>query len=1078
MSGRRSFTWSPMKIDRRFTKAGQCPFSQFEYVTYDCLMKHHRTGEVILDIKDCLVPKTWSKNARDTLIGKYFRKAGVPDQVRRVSGEGVPKFLERGEQMPGVAFLGERSVKQVIQRIVGHWTYTGYLNGYFDAGPGQQSFGAGYQKEHPEHIREQNACAYHDEMIYMMLAQMGAPNSPQWFNTGLWWAYGITGEPQGHWYVDGDGIGGDQENASAIACGDVDQAMQAIRPHTHLSQDAFSRVQASACFILGVSDSMLGDGGITDWYDREARIFKFGSGSGVNLSKLRGKNEPLSGGGKSSGVMPFMETSDRSAGAIKSGGTTRRAAKMVCLDLDHPDIKDFIQCKVDSEIAVAAMATGSYQVNRGCQAIMDAVIAGNSAAELTESAQARGVGVPESYLQKARDMASQGVNGWPAVTLDTDFEGLAYAIAPYQNSNNSVRIPTSFYESVDHNGQWTLLNRIDGRPCESIPARQMETLIATAAWFCGDPGVQYDTTINEWNVTPMDGRIDASNPCSEHMRLNNSACNLASIRLMPFLVDGVIDYQGYSHAIRLWTITLDITNTMAHLPSREAAMSVFAYRDIGLGFADLGALIMAMALPYDSEEARAVAGAMSALLAGEAHLTSALLAKSLGAYPRFHVNKNDHLRCVYNHMQSLSRGHDKFLGLTVSPQRMSTVSLATALGKQWCDLYEHIQSAWRAAYALAQETGLRNAELTVIAPTGTIGIVMDCDTTGVEPLFALKTFKQLVGGGSMTMDAVASVGIALKKIGRSDHEIQQATGLISKSRSISGYLDPMQASIFATALSSDPNIPAIPWEAHIRMMAAVQPFISGAISKTVNMPSACTIDEVKEAYRLGHDLGCKSIALYRDGSKLSQPLTVTKSPDSPAPAATEKTAFTLSPPALTERVRLGCIREAGISVAVVLGPGTLYVHTDRYDGGKCAEIWATYSADQGIIQALISTLCRTANVSLQYGVPLDVIVNSWVDSNFSPSGFVGGHPYIKTCRSVVNLLARILDYHELGNTHALNVQPAVSADEPAAFVEDPGSYDSAKLTGETCPECGSVNYVQSGAGCRKCVDCGFSGGCG
>ena len=1098
-----------MQIVRLFTHTGEDVFSRFEYESCDCSIMDHRTGKPSFEFKGAEVPKHWSKNARDVLVSKYFRKGGVPVETLRQSQAGLPGWLAPAEAV-GLPTTTERSVKQVVHRLAGHWTFVGFRNGYFEPTPEQ--FAAAGMRETEDNraaLQDDNARAFYDEMAYMLLAQIAAPNSPQWFNTGLSWAYGITGPKQGHYFVDLPantkyGLSASDAERTGIAhklpidppnlatCS-PNEARDLLAPFTKQSNDAYTRVQGHACFILEVQDNLLSGNGIIPWVEREARIFKYGSGSGANLSKLRGTDEPLSGGGKSSGLMSWIETGDRSAGAIKSGGTTRRAAKMVCVDLDHPDIEKFINCKVEAEVSVASMVIGSRLIKKHCQTIIDAVssyghrtlqeaIANASINDLVVEAQADGV--LDNYIHKAILLGTQDVAEWPDSEFNSSFNGRAYEIAPYQNANHSVRMPTSFYLAVDKDRNWQLTARTNGTVVRTLKAREIEHAIAAAAWFCGDPGVQYDTIINDWNVTPGDGTIDASNPCSEHMRHNGSACNLASINLIRFLNSNAtgrvtFDCVRFRHAIHLWQITLDITNTMAHLPDFSTAQGVYLYRDTGLGYTSLGALLMSLGIAYDSPEALAFAGMVTAFLQGQANLTSAIMAHELGAYPRFWANKQDHLRCMRNHREA-AKGTGHFEELTVPPLCIDHDRLREMLGNQYVEIVPDLYRLWDMVVEYGEMYGFRNAETTVIAPAGTIGILLDCDTTGVEPLFGLITHKELVGGGSMRFTA-QSVENALHALGYDEVDIRR----ISENMAQTGTLDGVESQdrrVFQTALSHESDL-VLPWQAHIRMMAAVQSFISGAIAKTVNMPSTATIDEIKDAYRMGHDWGCKAIALYRDGSKLSQPLTIAAARKSPVDSSDIEIKI-VSPDPISNRVRLGWYRQPGIDVAVEFGfGGKFYLRTTRYDDGKTAEIWATFSGSTGTVQDMLGSLCKTANVALQTGVPLEWICESWLSANFEPSGLVGSHPNIKSATSIPNLMARLLQFHELGETSNLNIQPVTNPIPRAVrgaietITQSPPYVANVQITGEKCPECGKA-LVQSGAGCKKCPSCGYAGGCG
>lgn len=1138
-----------MIIKRLFTKVGENPYDMCDYVKHDVDIRHHATGKSILRMTGMEVPAHWSTNARNTLVSKYFRKAGVPKHTTPQPGcqHSVPDWLRPHGPSPTGSqsdIGGETSVKQVIHRIVGHWTFVGYLNGYFDVSPEEAASRRAERREDaseaigiPNILRGENAKAFYDEMVYMFLYQMGAPNSPQWFNTGLWWAYGIEGSPQGHWYIeashqtcvlDGHRWWADEPQVrddahrndfgKYVVRGSTSEASDHIASLARQSPNAYQRVQAHACYIIRVEDSMMGPSGIYDWIQQEARIFKYGSGAGANLSNLRAKNERLSGGGKSSGMMSWMRIADVSAGAIKSGGTTRRAAKMACLNIDHPDIADFINCKVDAELKVAAMHVGSKAIHRHCGLIMEAAIAcgekQSTAIRQHSSVRQRmkdaaAAGVPHNYIDRAIQLVEQGVKSWPGDVLDLEYEGECYSTVPFQNANNSVRVDGKFLQASKDGRQIELVPRTGGQGT-MVSASELEDKIAYAAWFCADPGVQYDDIINDWNVTPKDGRINASNPCSEHMRLDNSACNLASLNLMRFVDDtGVFMIPRFRHAVRLWTIALDITNTMAHLPSKESAISTYLYRDIGLGFASLGAVLMSAGIAYDSPEAIAYAGAISALMHGQANLTCAEMASSLGPYPRFARNADDHLRCMANHMVAAGcpiRPSPSFNGLTVTPTCIDWSSMPKNADPEFRNA---VNEVWTLAFTVASTDGMRCAEATVIAPTGTIAIVMDCDTTGIEPMLGLLVQKTLAGGGTMMVAPAEALSLGLKSLGYSGDKLAGILASITETRSMSG-LEARHQAVFDTSFPDPKTGRSIPWQAHIRMMGAVQAFISGAISKTVNMPHDATIQDVRDAYRMGYYVGAKSIAIYRDGSKLSQPLVVPgldageeveSSPENPSVAVLDvagkirllledaaKSGLT-SPITSGVRVRLPSVRTPGINVAVSFGLGKLYVSTVRYDDGKLGEVWIEYSADQGIVSAMMKQLCKLINVSVQYGVPPEAILKTMMESRFEPYGMVGDHPYIKTAPSVINLAARIIAYHELGDESVLNIMPDVklTAQQEREVVgvlrahnESRGMIDivGPTITSEMCPSCGSPEYIPSGAGCKRCVKCGYSGGCG
>ncbi|HYZ42175.1 MAG TPA: vitamin B12-dependent ribonucleotide reductase, partial [Stellaceae bacterium] len=593
-------------------------------------------GSVVFQADGIEVPAEWSQVACDILAQKYFRKAGVPAQLTPVAEDGVPPWLWRrtadeaalAALDPAVRYGGETSARQVFDRLAGTWTYWGWKGGYFDA--------------------EDDACAFYDEIRVMLARQIGAPNSPQWFNTGLYWAYGIDGPAQGHYYVD-------HKSGELRA-----------------SQSAYEHPQPHACFIQLVADDLVNEGGIMDLWVREARLFKYGSGSGSNFSKIRGDGEPLSGGGRSSGLMSFLRIGDRAAGAIKSGGTTRRAAKMVIVDIDHPDIEAFIDWKVVEEQKVAALVAGSKLAARHLNLIMAACREGTDPAKnpalKAEIRAARRAMIPVSYIQRVIQFARQGYTAIEFRTYDTDWESEAYLTVAGQNSNNSVRVPNAFLERVRSDGPWQLTWRTDGTVAKAIRARELWDRIGYAAWASADPGLQFDTTINEWHTCPNSGRINASNPCSEYNFLDDTACNLASLNLMAFRrPDGAFEVAGFEHAVRLWTIVLEISVLMAQFPSKEIARRSYDFRTLGLGYANLGGLLMSMGIPYDSAAGRALGGAVTALMTGSSYATSAEMAGELGAFPGYAENREAMLRVIRNHRRAAHGISAEYEGLSILP---------------------------------------------------------------------------------------------------------------------------------------------------------------------------------------------------------------------------------------------------------------------------------------------------------------------------------------------------------------------------------------------------------------------------
>src|SRR6188474_1212655 len=731
-----------MQIERRYTKDGQSAYADIAFRLTTSEIRNP-DGSVVFKAENVEVPEFWSQVASDVLAQKYFRKAGVAARLKKVEEETVPSFLWRSvpdtEALAALPekerFVSELSSKQVFDRLAGCWTYWGWKGGYFTS--------------------EADAHAFHDELRFMLAKQMVAPNSPQWFNTGLHWAYGVDGPGQGHYYVD-------------WKTGKLTK-----------SQSAYEHPQPHACFIQSISDDLVNEGGIMDLWVREARLFKYGSGTGSNFSALRGEAEKLSGGGKSSGLMSFLKIGDRAAGAIKSGGTTRRAAKMVCLDLDHPDIEEFIDWKVIEEQKVAAMVTGSKICAQRLNAVLKACHIVNADGTphvsidpkqnsiLGEAlSAARRDNIPEAYIQRMFSYAQQGFTHFVFHEYDTNWDGRAYQTVSGQNSNNSVRIPNEFFAALETDGDWQLKRRVDGKVSKTIKARDLWDQIAWAAWICADPGTQYDTTINEWHTCPEDGRINASNPCSEYMFLDDTACNLASLNLAQFFTtDAEFELENFRHAVRIWTVVLEISVLMASFPSRSIAEKSYQFRTLGLGYANLGTVLMRQGIPYDSEKALAICGALTAIMTGEAYSASAEMAAELWPFPGYAKNRDAMLRVIRNHRRAAySAPREEFEGLTITP---------AGIQPEHCppDLLIAARRAWDRALELGTAYGYRNAQVTVIAPTGTIGLVMDCDTTGIEPDFALVKFKKLAGGGYFKI-INQSVPPALTKLGYTQWQVE------------------------------------------------------------------------------------------------------------------------------------------------------------------------------------------------------------------------------------------------------------------------------------------------------------------
>ncbi|MBO9199128.1 MULTISPECIES: vitamin B12-dependent ribonucleotide reductase [Niastella] len=1034
-----------LQFNRRFTREGVSVFDQFEY-DYRTSVIRNPSGEVVFEMNNVEVPKHWSQIATDILAQKYFRKAGVPQQDGSLGRE--------------------TSVKQVAHRMANCWRAWGEKYGYFAS--------------------EQDATVFYEELVHCILNQSCTPNSPQWFNTGLFESYGIKGKPQGHYYVD-----------------PVDGQLKK-------STSAYERPQPHACFILSVEDDLVNDGGIMDLWMREARIFKYGSGVGTNFSTIRGEGEKLSGGGTSSGLMSFLKIGDRAAGAIKSGGTTRRAAKMVCLDLDHPEIMEFINWKVEEEKKVGALIAAGYP---------------------------------------------------------SDYEGEAYRTVSGQNSNNSIRISNEFFEKLENDDEWELKARTDGKVMKRIPAKEVWNQVAYAAWRCADPGTQYDTTINEWHTSPKGGRINASNPCSEYMFLDNTACNLASANLRRFYNEATntFDVAGFEYICRLWTVVLEVSVLMAQFPSKEVAQLSYDYRTLGLGYANLGSMLMVMGIPYDSEEARGIAGALTAIMTGIAYKTSAELASILGPFSRYEENREDMLRVMRNHRLA-AYDADDYEKLQIKPQGIKA---------KYCPDYllKAATKAWDEAVQLGEKYGYRNAQVTVIAPTGTIGLVMDCDTTGVEPDFALVKFKKLSGGGYFKI-INQSVPTALKNLGYQTREIESivkyavgagtflgAPHINHQTLSEKGFiaeeikkLDAAVASAFEIGFVfnvytlgeeclqrlgfkpeqyfnfewsllealgfSDEQVEAandyicgtmtiegapflkaehlpvfdcankcgkkgeryIHAHGHIRMMAAAQPFLSGAISKTINLPNEATVEEIADAYMMSWKLGLKACALYRDGSKLSQPLSNKSDKKKKAEEETSENVTTAEPQEsnivdlgkltitellgevqkrvqaspdtklkrelarIVERRTLPAKRRGFTQKAKINGQA-LFLRTGEYGDGTVGEIFIDMAKEGATMRSMLNCFAIAISIGLQYGVPLEEYVEKFVFTRFDPAGMVD-HPNIKSTTSIVDFIFRALAYEYLGRTDLVHVldKPEVMNTGVDEWDEIPTSLEYEKKT--------------------------------
>jgi ribonucleoside-diphosphate reductase alpha chain len=1069
-----------LKIERRFTTAGQSPFANIEFTKRTSEIRNP-DGSLVFRLENIDIPEDWSQVATDIIAQKYFRKAGVPT----LDEEGKAVLDDDGQPVTG----GETDSRQVFHRLAGCWTHWGEQHKYFDS--------------------KGDAKAFYDEISYMLAAQYSAPNSPQWFNTGLNFAYGIEGPAQGHQFID-------PNSGKLKKC-----------------KNAYERPQPHACFIQSVADSLVGDGGIMDLWTREARLFKYGSGTGTNFSSIRAENERLSGGGQSSGLMSFLKIGDRAAGAIKSGGTTRRAAKMVCLDLDHPDIESFISWKVTEEGKVAALVAGSKVVKKHLNMVINAchvkadgpeegpskiITKAKDNPTLASALHAsRASFVPEPYLQRCLQLASQGFRAIEAEAYDTNWDGEAYLTVSGQNSNNSVRVPNSFFADMEKGKPWKLIGRTNGEVTKEVDSNELWDTIAYSAWACADPGVQYDTTINEWHTCPVDGRINASNPCSEYMFLDDTACNLASLNLGKFLTDkGEFLIEDFAHAVRLWTIVLEISVLMASFPSAEIAQKSFDYRTLGLGYANIGTVLMRLGIPYDSPEGTAFCGAVTALLTGESYAASAEMAEELGAFSRYEQNKEGMLRVIRNHHRAAHSATDsEYEGLSILPRPIDV---------EHCPEYlvDAARKSWDRALKMGEEFGYRNAQVTVIAPTGTIGLVMDCDTTGVEPDFALVKFKKLAGGGyfkiinqslppalrnlgydaqqieeivnyavgRMTLAGAPAINhetltakgfddeaierlenvvrsafelgfvfnkmtlgeefcrdklgmtpeqlddwnfSILEHLGFTAEDVAKANDYVCGTMTVEGapHLKDEHLAIFDCAnRCGKRGVRFIRFDAHIHMMAAAQPFISGAISKTINMPNEASVDEVKRAYELSWKSMIKAVALYRDGSKLSQPLSASSTDDvgEPDEAQTQQSVQQVAQ-VITERVIHRYIakrrrlpdRRGGYTQKASVGGHKVYLRTGEYDDGTLGEIFLDMHKEGAAFRSLMNCFAISISLGLQHGVPLEEFVDAFVFTRFPPNGMVSGHNNIKMSTSVIDYVFRELAISYLARTDLCQV---------------------------------------------------------
>ncbi len=1142
-----------MKFDRKFTSAKSGAYGTMEFTTRSSEIRNP-DGTLVFSLENMEVPASWSQVASDVLAQKYFRKAGVPAALKRVREKGVPEFLwpsvedeKAMAKLPADARYGsETSAKQVFDRLAGTWAYWGWKGGHFST--------------------EADARTYYDEMRYMLANQMAAPNSPQWFNTGLFWAYGIDGPAQGHFYVD-------YRTGKLVK-----------------STSSYEHPQPHACFIQSVNDDLVNEGGIMDLWTREARLFKYGSGTGTNFSSLRAANESLGGGGKSSGLMSFLKIGDRAAGAIKSGGTTRRAAKMVIVDVDHPDVEEFINWKVIEEQKVASLVAGSKMHEEKLNEIFGAIRtwdgAENDAFDPKKNPalkaairSARKVMIPEGYVKRVLQYAEQGFASIEFPTFDTDWDSDAYLSVSGQNSNNTVRVTDAFLQAVKDDAEWELIRRTDGEVAKTVKARDLWDNIGHAAWASADPGIQYHDTINAWHTCPEDGEIRGSNPCSEYMFLDDTACNLASMNLLTFLKDGVFDAAAYMHATRFWTVTLEISVLMAQFPSPEIAERSFKFRTLGLGYANIGGLLMNMGYGYDSDEGRALTGALTAIMTGESYRTSAEMAAELGAFSGYAKNAEHMLRVIRNHRRAAFGETTGYEGLAVPPVPLDHDNCPDGA------LINLAHKVWDEALALGEKHGYRNAQVSVIAPTGTIGLVMDCDTTGIEPDFALVKFKKLAGGGYFKI-INQSVPAALVKLGYKPAQIEEiiayavghgslgnAPGINSTSLLGHGFgeeeigkieealgsafdlrfifnqwtlgtdfctgtlgipadklndpgfdllrhlgftkeqvdaanrhaigtmtlegapfLKPEHYSVFDCANTCGKDGKRyLSVDSHIKIMAAAQSFISGAISKTINMHNDASIEDCKAAYETSWALGIKANALYRDGSKLSQPLSSALIEDDDLEEALEEAAPADRVQVLAEKMVEKIVykevargreklpqRRKGYTQKATVGGHKVYLRTGEYPNGDLGEIFIDLHKEGSGFRAMMNNFAIAISVGLQYGVPLDEFVSAFTFTRFEPAGMVQGNDSIKSATSILDYIFRELAISYLDRDDLAHVVPEGENFDTLGRGEEEGApnvstpSDAASNSLELIKQISSAGYlrkrVPNGLGLVKDVE--------
>ena len=992
-------------------------FDLFKWKKVDVFLKDHKSNKVLVDMKDLEFPQHYSQNSCDIIASKYFRKSGVNNK------EGY-----------------ENSMRLVAHRLVDFW-----CEALID--------------ETVIKSKEEKSIIY-DELVYTFLNQMFAPNSPQWFNTGLNLAYGIKGRSLDNYYYD------EKENKLVE------------------SEDAYSRTQASACFILSIEDKLLGKHSISEQYVTETKLFKGGSGTGTNFSSIRGKGERLSGGGISSGLMSFLKGLDRNAGAIKSGGTTRRAAKMLCLDIDHPEIMEFMTWKAKEEDKVRALTKMGY---------------------------------------------------------DGSFEGESYETVSGQNGNNSIRFSDEFMTKVsnlkdDPEQTITLKGRTDSSINTDINVKELWDTFNKAAWQCADPAPQFDDTFNAWHTCPAgeDGvvnakynRINSTNPCGEYAFLDDTACNLASINVYKFydVKTKKFDVEGYVHLIGLTQLVLEASIHWGQFPTEDIARKTYLFRSTGLGLANLSSLLMVMGYAYDSENARTLAASLTGIMTAQSYYVSSLLSKELAPFDKYEINKKHMQLVIRNHARAAGAINSNYENLNYEPIKVNHEILSNnSLGS----ISETLKSCWLKAISSGEKHGFRNAQVTVIAPTGTISFAMDCGATSIEPYFSHFIYKKLSGGGYMTI-VNPVITDSLDNLGYSPNETNDILEYILRKETVNEngfeyekiidgkiegapHLKPEHLHIFDTANKCGSGRRYIPYMGHVLMMAAITPMISGAISKTVNLPENATMEDFKEVILQSWKLGVKGISLYRDGSKASQPLNTTLSEDKEMSLEDLSYADLLKKAKSQQEISNHSTREKPIGIRygtthpAQIDDVKVYTTVNRRSNGEISEIYITTDREGTIITGLLNSLSKSISVMLQYHVPAEDISKMLRGQKFEPYGFVQKHPYIKSVSSISDLISKIIDI-ELGDYTRCQIKPdnynnANTPKNPLmpeeseistsmAECEDslvpistlsttetlsPGKIQGERLYSETCSHCSSTRLVRNGT-CKVCLDCGTTTGC-